>query len=166
MRRVGDLEVDQDLVFERRVWVFQRVGWAVMTAAVLAALLGLLGPGPASSARAGTPDGTLASEYSRFVRASAETRLSVSFGRGAVQGEEVRLWIDRRYLEQASIERVTPEPASVEVGGDRLVYVFSAAAGESGQVTFSLTPRAFGRWRARIGVEGGPTLAFGQFVFP
>ena len=38
--RVGDLEIHQDLPFQRRSWTVQRVGWAIMALVVLAGLLG------------------------------------------------------------------------------------------------------------------------------
>ena len=30
VQRVGDLEIGQDLVYQRREWVFERVGWGVV----------------------------------------------------------------------------------------------------------------------------------------
>lgn len=167
MRRVGDLEVDQDLDFERAVWVVQRVGWAAMTLVLVAALAGLLGPGPASWTKAEAPDGDLVAEYHRFVRANGPTDLEVSLGRAAVRDGRVRLWLDRAYLGGAEIERVTPEPESVEVGPDRLVYVFAVSrGGQAARVSFALSPRTAGPWDARLGVEDGADLAFRQFVYP
>ncbi|HEY8370256.1 MAG TPA: hypothetical protein VIM86_13175 [Thermodesulfobacteriota bacterium] len=167
MRRINGLEVDQDLAFERKSWTVQRVGWGVMTLAVVAALAGLLGPGPASRATASTPDGAIAVEYDRFVRASAPAEIGVSVGRGAIQGGVVRLWVDRRYVAEVAFERIVPEPASVEVARDRLVYVFAAAAGATtGRIGFTARPRTFGRKTVRLGLDGGSEVVFGQFVYP
>ena len=47
--RVGDLQIHQDLCQERREWKIQRVGWLLMALMLVAALAGLLGPGPLSS---------------------------------------------------------------------------------------------------------------------
>jgi hypothetical protein len=44
----GDLELDQDLAFERRTWTVERVAWVAMGLMGIAALAGLLGPGPLS----------------------------------------------------------------------------------------------------------------------
>jgi hypothetical protein len=46
--RVGDLEVNQDLDFQRHVWWFQRIGLVGMALVVVAALLGLFGGGDSS----------------------------------------------------------------------------------------------------------------------
>ncbi len=43
--RVGDLDIEQDLDFERRQWHVQRVGWVVFLLILLAAFVGLLGTG-------------------------------------------------------------------------------------------------------------------------
>lgn len=48
--RVGDLELGQDLPFQRREWAVQRIAWAAMAAVLTAALLGLFGSGPVSDA--------------------------------------------------------------------------------------------------------------------
>ena len=44
--RHGDLEIDEDLPFQRREWFAERVAWAVMALLIAAALLGLFGTGP------------------------------------------------------------------------------------------------------------------------
>jgi hypothetical protein len=86
VQRAGDLELNQDLRFQRRMWAVQRIGWAVMALVVLAGLLGLFGPGPLSSATAGKEEGPLLVEgYERFVRFRIPTTLQVRLdplGRG------------------------------------------------------------------------------------
>lgn len=61
--RKGGLEVSQDLNFQRREWVVQRVGWVVMAVLLVAALLGLFGPGPLSKSIAGSASGPVRAEY-------------------------------------------------------------------------------------------------------
>ena len=65
--RSGDLEIAQDMTFQRRSWAVQRVGWGVVAVTIGAALLGLLGSGPLSRSTAVAP-GAFAVEYERFVR--------------------------------------------------------------------------------------------------
>jgi hypothetical protein len=60
------MEIETDLEFQRRVWRVPRVGWLIIGAAVVAALLGLFGTGPLS--RASTDGGGLTVEYDRFAR--------------------------------------------------------------------------------------------------
>ena len=60
--RVGDLEIDQDLRFQKREWAFERASWVVMALVVLAGLLGLLGRGPMSDQTAVSGDGLVTVE--------------------------------------------------------------------------------------------------------
>src|SRR5919112_1986660 len=101
MKRVGDLEVAEDLKAQRRNWAFAAVGSAVMVMVALAGFLGLLGgAGPLSRATVGNQNDTLyIQEYERFLRFGEPTTLHVSLDTAAaVQGGEIRLWINREYL--------------------------------------------------------------------
>lgn len=44
-RQNHQLEVGEDVKFQNRWWVFERIAWVFMALLLLAALLGLLGPG-------------------------------------------------------------------------------------------------------------------------
>ena len=122
-QRPGDLEIKQDLRFQRRMWALQRIGWAVMALIVLVGLVGVFGAGPLSSATAGKEEAPLfVEEYERFARFMLPTTLRVRLdpmGQG-----EAHLWLDRGYLESVRPQTVTPEPDSVEAGPDGFTYVF------------------------------------------
>ena len=164
--RVGSLELGQDLRFQQRSWQVQRAGWACFALVILAALAGLFGHGPLSRAAAASPDGSLAVEYHRFVRMQSPTELRVRFDAAAVTDGEVRIWLDRGYVERIRLQPVVPQPQQVEIGADRLTYVFSAAKLEArGAVTFHLQFQSFGRAHARIGHRTAQ-VAFGQLVYP
>lgn len=45
VKDVRDLESEENLAFQERQWVVQRVAWVVVLALLVAGLLGLLGPG-------------------------------------------------------------------------------------------------------------------------
>ena len=170
IKRKGDLEIDENLDFQRRVWAFQRVGWVVMALVVLAALLGLLGPGLLStSAKAENEDANLSiREYERFLRFFKPTDLRLQLDPGAATDGEARVWLDREYVEGFQVQKVTPEPESVEVGPDRLTYVFNVdeELDKPTAVTFNLQPQKFGRLQGQIGLEGEEPVSFGQFVYP
>jgi hypothetical protein len=170
VKRVGDLEVNEDLRFQRRMWVAQRVGWIVMALVVLAALLGLLGPGLLStSAKAGSEGTSLSvEEYERVLRYRKPTTLRLGLGEGAVTGTgEARLWLDRKYLESFQVQKVTPEPDSVEAGPDRLTYVFDVRElSEPTSVTFELQPEKMGLLRPQVGLDDGEQVSLDQFVYP
>ena len=163
----GDLELEEDLDFERRSWIIERIGWAVMVAVAFAALAGLLGPGPLSDTTAGAQGGRLRLEYPRFGRSGAPSILRVHLGPNTNQQEVVRVWLSRDYLEDIHIQGISPPPERVEAGPEQLTYVFLVSEpSRPTAVTFSVKPGRFGRQRGCMGLANGPTLCFGQFIYP
>jgi hypothetical protein len=160
--RVGDLEVAEDPVFERRSWRIERIGWVCMALVILAGLAGLLGSGPLG--RGTHTEGALVLQYQRFARMEAPMRLELSFGADAVRDGKARVWIERRYLERVKLERVVPQPETVEAGAERLTYVF-AAQPQGGSATFHLQSETFGRLQGRVGAARS-IVSFAQIVYP
>ena len=173
IQRVGSLEVEQDLGLQRHMWRVQRAGWVVMALLVLAAAAGLTGSGPLSQASAGMRGGPLWLGYDRFLHAEGLATLQVhlgeSNGNGTKSGEgQRRIWISRAYLEKVPIERSVPEPERVEVGADRVTYVFAEApaGAPAARVTFYGPVTSLGRVAGQIGLPEGPSLRFQHFVYP
>lgn len=165
IRRTDDLEIDQDLAFQRRAWIVQRAGWAAMGALLGLAVVGLLGSGPLSRHEVRTPDG-LRVEYPRFAR--YETPETITVRVAPTASADVQVWVDRGYLERASVESVVPPPSRVEVAADRLVYVFPRhRRGEPVTITFRLQATRIGPASGRVGLVGGAApAAFRQLVYP
>lgn len=131
------------------------------------ALAGTFGSGPLSRSEVTLP-GLLRLEYERFARFQAPQTLTAHLEAAATGASEVRLWVDRRYLDDTRVETITPSPARVEVGGDRLVYVFpTSRPGEPVRILFALQAEQIGPTSGRVGVDGGEAFAsFRQFVYP
>jgi hypothetical protein len=165
--RVGDLEIHQDLPHERLEWRIERIGWVAMALVLLAALGGLLGPGPLSSATAGDTGSPLRVEYNRFARSQAPAILRVHLGPGAAHDGKARLWLSREYVENIELHHIDPEPESVEAAHDRLIYTFNLPdPSRPTAVTFHLEANAFGRMPVSVGLDSGPQLHLRQFVYP
>lgn len=161
------MEIDQDLAFARRSWGVQRVGWLGMGVLLVLALAGIFGSGPLSHGEVSLP-GLLRVEYQRFARYQAPQTLRAHVDPAATGTGEVRLWIDRGYLADARVDTITPPPARVEAGGERLVYVFpTSRPGEPVTIVFALQAEHIGPTSGRVGLDGGETFApFRQFVYP
>lgn len=160
-----DLEIDEDLRLERRFWVAERVGWALMAVVAVAAAVGLFGRGLMGTASAEA--GAVRVEYYRFWRASSAMPLTVHLSPPAEEQGEARLWISRSYLEHMTLEAVTPEPESVEAGTERMTFVFSLEPLEGPtSVSFSLRRQRSGPVRGEVGLEGAEAVRFSQFFFP
>jgi len=167
MRRTHELEIDQDLAFAQRSWRMQRAGWLGMMAVLVLALAGVFGSGPLSRQEVSLP-GLLQVEYQRFARYEAPQTLTVRLEPAATRAAEVRLWVDRRYLDESRVETITPPPSRVEAATDRLVYVFPMSRpGELATITFDLQSRQIGPISGRVGLEGTEAVApFRQLVYP
>ncbi|HYF62909.1 MAG TPA: hypothetical protein VD886_08865 [Herpetosiphonaceae bacterium] len=153
---------DQDLEFQRRSWVVQRIAWGIMAAVAVAGLAGVFGSGPVSQARAGA--GGLSVEYQSFARFQAATTLRVHLDAAAIQDGTAAIRIDQAYLERFEIVDIIPEPAASSIDGAAVVYSFTI--GGSGDVVFNLKPERIGGAVAAIGAASGETVRVEQFVYP
>lgn len=157
----------QDLDFQRREWAVQRAGWIALALLIVAALAGLLGDGPLSRTQAASPDGALRLHFDRFARAGATTELRLRFQPARNGDGKYRIWLKGEYQEASRIREVSPTPDHVEDDRGRVVYVFRAFEPErSTEVAFYVQPRNPGLQPGRIGVVGGASVAFRQFIYP
>lgn len=164
---VAGMDVEQDMTFQRRQLTAQRVGWALGCLVLLAALAGVFGEGPLSSATASDQSMPFSVQYRRFARHGAPAALQVHLQAGAIQKDSVRIWLNSDYLAGINIETIFPEPASVEAGPDRMTYVFELEEpGQSATFTFNIMQEATGMLPVRVGLEDGEPLRFRQFVYP
>jgi hypothetical protein len=163
----GNLQLTQDLTFERREWTTERIGWAVMAVIILAALTGVFGAGPLSRATVGEPGGQFRVDYPRFARFKAPMTLGIHLGPHTGRQGMARLWLSREYLDGVQIAQVTPQPQQVSAGAEQLTYAFPISeANGSTSVTFFLKAERFGRHGGCAGLVNGPTACFRQFIYP
>jgi hypothetical protein len=161
------LELDQDLAFQQRSWIVQRIGWIVLGLIIVAALLGLFGGGPLSYTTARSQDGALGLEYNLFWRIQAAMTLRVFLMPKTAYAGEVRLWLSRSYVDAVDVQHITPQPQRVEAGTDRLTYVFAISQmGQQIEITFQVKPERPGRVAGRLGLEDGITLSFAHVIYP
>ena len=164
-KRVGDLEVSQDLAFENRMYKLQLVGWALMAGLLVAALLGVFGQGPLSGTSAG--DETIRVEYERFLRKHAPQEWRIHLGRGTSPEGGVRLWIQRDFFEAVQLKAIRPEPKEVEIGGDGQTLLFlTGQLDGGGLVRVVFEPEQTGTLASALKVGDGPAVRISQFVYP
>jgi hypothetical protein len=165
--RVGDLEIEHDMDFQRREWKIQRAGWAFMVLVIIAALLGLLGHGPLSRTSASDPDGVLTVEYERFVHYHKPLTLRFHISGTATNKDDLRLWVDRSYLDALDIHSITPEPERVEAGVDRHLFVFRVLDRDRPTgIVFHGEMDRVGSVQGAAGVADREPARFRQFVYP
>ena len=156
------LDVEQDLHFQRREWRFQRAGLVVLSAFVIAALLGVFGNGMLSRGRA-QGSGVFAVDYERLTRAHRTSRIEVQI---PAEAGAVELALNRGYFDAARIERLDPEPSAIDIGPEEVVFRFpplaSSATGYT--VVFDVVLNRPGRHSVRLRAAGA-ALAVSQFAF-
>lgn len=163
--RAGDLELEQDLAFERRELFVERIGWAAMALVIAGALTGLFGVGPLSLKTVAAGD--LSVTYERFGRRGGSTSLTFEAGPGAAAGGELTLWLSATYIDGMQLDAITPEPGSVTLAGDRVEYSFKTS-GVPGtlRINFDLTSDTLGPLAGQAGIAGGPAVELRQFFWP
>lgn len=162
------MEVERDEAFQRRTWGAQRAGRILLVLLLLAALLGLFGPGIFNGATLGAGNGgALRVAYPRTWRRHSAFTVRVRLGPEATRAGTARLRLGQDYLDAVVVESVHPQPTGMELGPDGVVYTFAVAApGQPGTVTLELKPQRAGRLAGEIGLEGQPPLRWHQFIFP
>lgn len=159
------LELEEDLAHQRREWRIQRIGRFAMLLLVLAAVAGLLGPGPLSDARAGDPRG-MQVEFMRFTRARAPEQLRIRVPAQAVRDGRVRIGLPHGFLDRIEVQRIRPEPESITAHPQRNEYEIAVAGAGAVEIVVDYEHRAFGRTPASVWLGGRPAVAFEQWVYP
>jgi hypothetical protein len=165
--RYGDIEVDQDLEFQRRDWRAQRIGRMVLIAIVVAALAGAFGGGPIRPSSVQSPDGKIRVDYERIARHASSQRLRVHIGPRAPGDSVVDLWIDQEFMHGLTIGEISPQPVQTRAGDQRLIYRFHLAdPSRSADVVFQADADKLWARHGVIGIVSGDSVQLRQFVLP
>jgi hypothetical protein len=167
IKRIGELDIDQDMALQKRDWKFQHAGRFVMLLLIIAALLGAFGRGWLSKAEVGGKDGTLWMEYDRIARHRSSSALKLHLAPHVAVNGRARIWLKRDYLQGLNIEDISPEPERVAVEKDGLVYEFVVAdPAQPTLVVFHIIPDEIGSRSGAVGLAGQKPYSFTQFVLP
>ncbi|CAM3008143.1 hypothetical protein SAXI111661_13580 [Saccharomonospora xinjiangensis] len=159
---------DGDPSFQRREWLLNRVGWALMALVVLAGLAGVWGGGGlGSQAQAASADGRMRVDYERFVRNLGETTVQIRFAPGSARDGMIRLSVSQEYLSQNEVMATTPDPDTIVADNGSLVYTFPVRGDSPLTVTFDLRPTSgMGMLDATVGGASVGPVRFRQVVYP
>ncbi len=167
---MGNLEIDQNLDFQRVEWKIERIGWVVMALILLAALLGLFGAeGPLSDSVAGQQEGPFWVHYNRFGHMIANSGFNIYIDPSQLNtGSQVRLSMEGDFRAAYQVRAVNPQPSQViSAGRNQLIYVFNVQPSASPvKIDFFVESRRMGLQNIQIGVEGGPSVHYWQFLYP
>jgi len=165
----GSLELDdaRHQQIQHREWIAERIGWGAIGLIILAALLGLLGPGVLSHRVASSSDGRLTVDYYRLQRNEAPSELLIRFDHPGADQDRLRLTISRELTDAVTIDGIAPEPDAVEMQADRLVYTFLASGSSPARkIVVRYQNHQMGALHYEVALEGGPSVSLSHFVYP
>jgi hypothetical protein len=168
LKRISGIDINEDIDYQWREWRAQRIAWVFFGMILLAALLGLFGQGPLSKGRLGEPDSALSIEYEQIDRYQAPTDMTIFVGSNVAQEGLIRLSFNKEFMERVEVRQFVPEPESVLVGGEDVVYEFRVTdSAQPVEVRVDFEHEQAGLARGELRLEGaGSALEFASFVFP
>ena len=165
-QRLRPIDLKEDQRFTRGSWRFERAGWIAIGALVIAAVLGLTGPGLLSDVSRRDEAVPFEVRYTRFPHFQTGHALRVRL-LPASGSSTFEIWIDEEYRRTIDIDQVEPEPARITLDHGRSVYAFNTTPGPGPrEVVFRVVPRTIGRVKGRLGIRRDDGVALSQFVFP
>lgn len=163
-----ELQLDADPSTEHRPvpigW--QRLRWSVPALVVVAALAGLLGPGPLSDSTRVAPGGQVQVQYDRFTHWVGSTSVQLRVTPDPARPDEARVWISEEYLAGLQLQQVQPEPDSWTATDGGVVLAFPVAGSEPLSIELQVRPAEIGLLRGAVGVPGRDPIRFWQLVYP
>ena len=159
--------LDSELPFQRKQWLIERIGWAVMAVLILYALAGGLGGGgPLSSAEVVAVDGSARVRYEKFARQLTPNTVEISVTQPP-DGRPAQLHVSGSYLTSMAVKSITPQPDATTVAENGYVFVFKRASGAGvTKLHLQLEPLQIGSAKGWLIINNGEKLAINQFVFP
>lgn len=166
-------QLSVNMTFQKREWVWQRLGWALMLLITFAALLGLLGgAGPLNTAQWGDPSQGLWIEGRHIERHHRPANLKINIDPRLTPGGAFFLTIDRDYLHHMQATTITPTPTETRIVGPNLEMRFALTPlhTDPRTITIFLEPDDIGRSHATIAVRaesGEPRqVSINQLILP
>jgi hypothetical protein len=155
--------VREDMQFQRRSWMVERAGWALLVLLALVGLSGAFGIGPLSWQTASA--GSLKVEYERFQRITRLARFT--FEVSAQNGPEMRLHLNDAFQKNFEVSNIQPQPARTTTGPDGIDLSFAVTErADKGRIVIWAHSRRYGvsNITAQLGSEA--PIAFWVFVYP
>ena len=154
--------VQENMPFQQRSWIVERLGWFVLTAIALVGLSGVFGDGPASWAHA--RGGAMSVTYERFQRATRTA--SFTFDLAPASGSERTLHLGTPFQRDFEFTSIQPPPLRSQADQDGIDLTFAAQPGASARVVIWAHARSYGLSRIAANADGGPSAAFWVFAYP
>ena len=162
-----DIRVGFDREFIEKWLDRQRYVWYAVILLLGLTLTGLLGRGPLAKRTISAGPGQLEVTYERITHFKTPAAIELHLPQKAFQDGHVRILLEGALAHEAAFQEIIPQPISAVPLPDGIAAdIPVTAASAAGRVMIFQQPSAVGALKSRIGLEGGPRLAFTQFVLP
>ena len=166
-KRTVELDVEIDERFQNAEWLAQRIGWTVWSLIMLAACVGLLGPGWFSSREETSPDGAITVGYERFLHYHNPSQIVVTCKGAPLDANEFGIRVQRSLLDCMQIRRIEPEPEHNQLTAGGIVYRFRRdQQADVINIVFHVEYERYGNVEGQIALAGGEPVTVRQFVYP
>jgi hypothetical protein len=134
-----EVAVGEDLDFQRKWWMFERITWIFFTLILILTLSGVFGRGYFAKGERRSSDAAFYIKYDKIERTGTPSDLTIIFDSKAIRDGKIRLYVSESLISKLGAQRISPQPQETQVGNGGLTYSFSAL-GPPATVIFSLQP--------------------------
>ena len=131
-KSINKKPIVDEISLHRKGWIIQRIGWCLMFAFLISALLGLFGEGPLSDKK--VQSGNISVEYERFCRYEHGMAIKLK----SKQENISTVSFPQEYLENFRVGEIVPEPEKQVASAGYVNYQFEGSENKS--ITFYLSP--------------------------
>lgn len=163
--RVAGIDLDTDPDFERRDRQVTRVGWILLTAFVLAAFVGLLGPGPLSARSTASTDGALAIEHHAIGHIEADDSMSLLLDGATVVDGTVAVELTGSWFAEVDLTTISPAPAAERLVPGGAVLEFDVERPGELEVLLHFRAKTIGQL-GLTATSGDSSVTVNQFILP
>lgn len=155
----------QDLVWQSRMWVVERIGWGVMLIVLICASVGLFGHGPLSTAV--VEQTSLRAEYERFARYRAPMNLRLFLAPTVQKQGLLTVWLSNEYLRHVEVVGTQPAAKRTDLSSDGVRFIFSAEEESSTKtIIFHLRPDRVGAIAGSLAIDDEQAITVAHFIYP
>lgn len=163
-KKESSIIVEQDIPFQKKLWLFQKIGWLTMGFLLFLALLGIFGHGPISSANTESSDQELTASFDRFLHIDSPEKLTITVNNP--EEKKAKIWLSAAFLNNTEIREMDPETSNIAIDGDTVIYSYDLRNRKTFSLSIKYSPNVIGTLNTKIGLIDGPEMEIKQFVYP
>ena len=157
--------VKEDMRWQRRENIIQRMGEKMLMGIVLLGACGLFAQGFLSNSETQSPDGAVNVQYERFGRVKSNMNMNVRISQQT--GATFTLIIGGGALDKLEIQTLQPQPREAFTSGNELRLTFASHDFQSQHsVWLGLQPQTAGKVTVSVSIAGHKPAMFSQWIYP